>query len=83
MEPNAEKADSRRSITINDSQTVDKDKLRPTRRLLRVIIVDYPTGICLFDKIWTWKGEPNTSGVAKVIVAFYKLSQSLGGKGGT
>lgn len=56
--------------------------VRPTRRLLRVVVVDYPTGIALFHHSWSWKGDPNLPGVAKVIVALYKLSQSLGGRGG-
>jgi hypothetical protein len=46
-------------------------------------VVDYPTGIALFHHTWSWKGDPNVPGVAKVIVALYKLSQSLGGKGDT
>ncbi|ELR24334.1 uncharacterized protein ACA1_165240 [Acanthamoeba castellanii str. Neff] len=57
--------------------------VRPTRRLLRVMVVDYPTGIALFHHTWAWKGDPNVAGIAKVIVAFYKLSQSLGGRGDT
>jgi hypothetical protein len=57
--------------------------VRPTRRLLRVMVVDYPTGIALFHHTWAWKGDPNVPGIAKVIVALYKLSQSLGGRGGT
>lgn len=47
------------------------------------MVVDYPTGIALFHHTWAWKGDPNVAGIAKVIVAFYKLSQSLGGRGDT
>jgi hypothetical protein len=47
------------------------------------MVVDYPTGIALFHHTWSWKGDPNVPGIAKVIVALYKLSQSLGGRGDT
>ncbi|KAL6070708.1 transcription initiation factor TFIID subunit 3 isoform X1 [Balamuthia mandrillaris] len=49
--------------------------------LLRVNILDYPSGVCIFQKLWRWKGDDNLSIVCKVIVAFFKLSKSLGDKG--
>lgn len=95
MEGEKTAAPGRRSVTLPGSGEEESTgpssgtssssslSVRPTRRLLRVMVVDYPTGIALFHHTWAWKGDPNVAGIAKVIVAFYKLSQSLGGRGGT
>jgi len=88
--PEGERAAGRRSVTLSRADeeasgsscsSTSSLPVRPTRRLLRVLVTDYPTGVALFHHSWHWKGEPHIPGVAKVLVALYKLSHSLGGKG--
>lgn len=47
-------------------------------QLLRVVLVDKQTGICLFEKVFTWIGNSVQEGICNLIVTFYKLSKDLG-----
>jgi len=49
---------------------------------LRVDILQAKTGVCLFEKVWTWSGVSSPQGVCKLILTFFQISRELGDSGG-
>jgi hypothetical protein len=49
--------------------------------LLKVIIVDFKTGLCLFEKTWKWSGVSRHEGIAKLVRTFYQISKDIGDSG--
>lgn len=56
-------------------------KTRESPEILGYMIVDYPTGVCLYVNIFNWPVSLNASSVAKLITGFYQLGSSLGLEG--
>lgn len=51
-------------------------------QLLRLNICDAKTGICIFEKIWSWSGTSVSEGICKLVLTFHKISKEIGDNGG-
>jgi hypothetical protein len=47
----------------------------------RCLILDADTGVCLFDRVWTWEGLHKNEAVSSLLLSFSQLSKSLEGGG--
>ena len=46
--------------------------------ILRCNILDKKTGVCLFEKIWSWPVVASPHDVSKLILSFHQISGELG-----
>ena len=46
--------------------------------LSRILIIDFPSGIYLYEKVVQWEGESPSSGVSNLIISIFQMGQSLG-----
>ena len=47
------------------------------RQILRLNILDTPTGLSVFEKVWKWDGVETSEGVEALIRSFYQFSREI------